>query len=161
MTNQLKLLREAKGFTLIELLVVIAIIGILASIITISGSRIRAQSRDSRRIADLKVIASAVEIYFAQYKTYPVAGCWASSQGGTQWIVFRDPTTNADVTPQYISGGVVPRDPRNTGTWKYEYCAPEGANPYHLRAYLETDHSELKNDTIQGNNAQRIYDLVP
>jgi prepilin-type N-terminal cleavage/methylation domain-containing protein len=154
--------RGSSGFTLIELLVVISIIGILASIISISASRIRAQARDSRRIADLKVLASGLEIYFAQYKVYPTESCWVSSESGQKWIVFRDGTN--DVTSQYFPGGAEPRDPRNNSRYHYEYCAPEGSNPYHLRAFLETNHSELRNDPIQGNtnpNGDPIYDIIP
>jgi type II secretion system protein G len=51
------------GFTLIELLVVIAIIGLLASIVLASLNGARRKSRDARRIADLKQIQNALELY--------------------------------------------------------------------------------------------------
>ena len=53
-----------KGFTLIELLGVIAIIGLLASIVLASLNTARKKSRDARRIADVKQLQLALELYF-------------------------------------------------------------------------------------------------
>jgi len=62
---------ESRGFTLIELLVVVAIIGILASVILSSLNSAREKGRDTKRIADLKQIATALEMYFNDYGRYP------------------------------------------------------------------------------------------
>lgn len=62
-----------KGFTLIELLVVIAIIGILASIVLASLNSARIKSRDARRVADIKQIQLALELYFDANGSYPTA----------------------------------------------------------------------------------------
>lgn len=63
---------KRKGFTLIELLVVIAIIGILASIVLASLNSARKKSRDARRVADVKQIQLALEMYFDSNKSYPL-----------------------------------------------------------------------------------------
>ena len=67
------MLKNKKGFTLIELLVVIAIIGILASVVLASLNTARKKSRDARRVADIKQIQLALELYFdgnsGQYPT--------------------------------------------------------------------------------------------
>ena len=52
-----------KGFTLIELLVVIAIIGLLSSIMTASFSSVRVKARDTKRVAEMRSIEKAINIY--------------------------------------------------------------------------------------------------
>lgn len=52
------------GFTLIELLVVIAIIGILATMLLLQLGIARGRARDTKRIADMSQIRSALELYF-------------------------------------------------------------------------------------------------
>jgi len=61
-----------KGFTLIELLVVIAIIGVLSTLAVIALSSARTKARDSKRMSDLKQIATALELYFNENNTYPL-----------------------------------------------------------------------------------------
>lgn len=60
-----------KGFTLIELLVVIAIIALLSSVVLASLSSARVKSRDARRIADLKQIQLALEMFYDDKGEYP------------------------------------------------------------------------------------------
>lgn len=68
---------KSKGFTLIELLVVMAIIITLMSVVLYSVSRVRKQSRDTQRFADLKMMQDAVELYKIDNGTYPdTSGSW-------------------------------------------------------------------------------------
>lgn len=53
---------------------VIAILALLASIAIAAFNKARADSRDTKRIADIKQIATALEIYFAKYGQYPFNG---------------------------------------------------------------------------------------
>ncbi|HRH33293.1 MAG TPA: type II secretion system protein [bacterium] len=69
----MKQLQNRKGFTLIELLVVIAIIGILSTIAVVALGNARAKSRDAKRIADVKQITSALELYYNDQNDYPIA----------------------------------------------------------------------------------------
>lgn len=60
-----------QGFTLIELLVVIAVIGILSTLAIVSLAGVRAKSRDTKRVADIKQIGNALELYFNDTGSYP------------------------------------------------------------------------------------------
>lgn len=63
--------KSSKGFTLIELLVVIAIIGILSTLAIIALSSARQKARDSKRVADLKQVSNALELYYSDNNDYP------------------------------------------------------------------------------------------
>lgn len=62
--------KKGAGFTLIELLVVIAIIGLLATIAVIALNQARSNSRDSKRIGDLKQINTALQLYYSRSQDF-------------------------------------------------------------------------------------------
>lgn len=105
--------KTQKGFTLIELLVVIAIIGLLASVVLLALGSARQKSRDAKRLADVRQIASALEIYFNDNNGYPAS--------------------TASLVPNYM--GQVPLFPTpNDGcnTTSYNYSATSGSATYQL-----------------------------
>ena len=61
-----------KGFTLIELLIVVAIIAILAAIAVPNFLEAQIRSKVSRVKADLRTIATALEIYNVDQSSYPI-----------------------------------------------------------------------------------------
>lgn len=63
--------KDKKGFTLIELLVVIAIIGLLSTLSILALNQARARARDAKRIADVKQIQTALEMYYNAEGDYP------------------------------------------------------------------------------------------
>ncbi len=65
--------KSNKGFTLIELLVVIAIIGLLSTLAVVALNSARQKSRDSKRVADIKQVQTALELYFADQNGYPAS----------------------------------------------------------------------------------------
>ncbi|MDP3769823.1 MAG: type II secretion system protein [Candidatus Sungbacteria bacterium] len=143
LTNRKK---STSGFTLIELLVVIAIIGVLASVVLASLNTARRKSRDARRIADIKQIQLALELFFdgAGLRNYPLgtvaATCTAASQHGLEALV----------TNNYIPQ--MPRDPQSTLPTNgcYDYSASSavtGRTSYHLGAVLE----ETTNGALTGD----------
>ncbi|MEX0933701.1 MAG: type II secretion system protein [Candidatus Paceibacterota bacterium] len=113
-------IQTQKGFTLIELLVVIAIIGILSSVVLASLNTAREKARDARRIADIKQIQVALEFYFDENNTYPLA------------II--------DLSPSYIP--VAPVDPLDTPLTVYPYQQISSTD-YHLGANLEDSNNSV------------------
>ena len=116
---------KQKAFTLIELLVVIAIIGLLASVVLISLTTTRKKANDVKRIADMRQIQTALDIYYDQNSsTYP-AGDIDSSCGG--WDTSSvDPFLTALVTAGIVTK--TPVDPLNNGgcggyAYRYYYYA--------------------------------------
>jgi prepilin-type N-terminal cleavage/methylation domain-containing protein len=55
--------KQFRGFTLIELLVVIAIIGLLSTVIAAPINEARKKGRDAKKIADLRSINTAIQLY--------------------------------------------------------------------------------------------------
>jgi len=64
--------KAKKGFTLIELLVVIAIIGVLSTLAVVALNSARQKSRDAKRVADVKQMQTALELYYSDTNSYPV-----------------------------------------------------------------------------------------
>ncbi|MCX6731694.1 MAG: type II secretion system protein [Candidatus Parcubacteria bacterium] len=105
--------KRNKGFTLIELLVVIAIIGILSSVVLASLNSARKKARDARRVADIKQLQLAEELYFDGASPHAYSANLAA------------------LAPTYIA--TVPNDPL-TAAYYYELC---GATGYQLGTSLE------------------------
>ena len=144
-----------RGFTLIELLVVIAIIGILSSVVLASLNSARRKGRDARRIADVKQLQLALELYYDANGSYPAALTAANL-----------------VTPGYIAALSV--DPTDATVYPYDQIT--SGSSYYLGASLETSgHSALSSDADStgtnvkgadtagcGNQANRYcYDVKP
>ncbi len=117
-----------KGFTLIELLVVIAIIGLLSTLAVVALNTARAKSRDAKRVADVKQIQTALELYSGDESGYPAdgvadAGTLTLGAAATSDCLDGAGFTGAcAVAPTYM--GLVPADP---GTTNYTYASQDSA----------------------------------
>lgn len=131
----MKTLFTKKGFTLIELLVVIAIIGILSTLAVVSLNNAREKSRDAKRVADIKQVQTALELYFADNNGYPTgtalvlggASAQSLSGGGFTASISASGTT-------YM--GQVPSNPGPGGT-DYAYTQTSSGVSYTLKFTLE------------------------
>ena len=98
MKNKNPQLAHRRAFTLIELLVVIAIIGVLATLSVVALNNARAKSRDAKRVADVKQIQTALELYFNDMNRYPtttefaVGSIFSTSSNGTSTYMTKTPT---------------------------------------------------------------------
>lgn len=143
-------MRLRRAFTLVELLISIFIISLLAGTITVSTSKIRSRSRDNRRIADVKTIQGAVELYRADKGGYPSSiidtvtlspylnpapkdpksgGYCYSYYNGTAWVKGGAETSNGVncATNPPLGGAYMPTN-------------------YWLETILENTHQEAQND---------------
>lgn len=119
------------GFTLIELLIAMAIIGILATVGLGSFRTAQMRGRDTERKSDLKQIANALELYFSDYRRYPLTDLpW-----DTEFKDIKDTT--------YMK--VVPVDP---GGGTYVYRVSSTGNKYQLFTHLENTEDKNINPAI-------------
>ncbi|TSD02674.1 MAG: N-terminal methylation motif domain-containing protein [Parcubacteria group bacterium Athens0714_16] len=146
-------MKKNKGFTLIELLVVIAIIGILSSVVLASLNSARQKSRDARRIADIKQVQLALELYFDSNANYP--------------------TALAPLAPSFIP--TLPKDPQTDTVYTYTALGSgTTCSSYHLMATLEDgNHQALDGDAdaaagtactgggIDAIGTDPLYDVKP
>jgi type II secretion system protein G len=136
------LAKRHRGFTLIELLVVVAIIGILATIALVSFRYSQLRTRDAERKSDLKQIASALELFYSDYKLYPSA----QASGKIMACPYRPtaPATSSacdwgDDSSNLTDGKTVyfrklPQDP---SSGNYSYRVIKDGQAFQLYAHLE------------------------
>ena len=77
---------KKQAFALVELLVVIAIIGILATLAVVSLQNARSRARDAKRIADVRQMQTALELYYNDVGEYPPNISGSISQGGVTYM---------------------------------------------------------------------------
>ena len=116
--------KNKKGFTLIELLVVIAIIGLLSTLAIVSLNSARQKSRDAKRVADIKQIQTALELYYNDNFGYPPD------------VTSGDSITSTSTEVTYM--GQVPVAPTppdgdcDTDNNPYRYTTNDSGATYHL-----------------------------
>jgi len=124
-----------KGFTLIELLVVITVIGLLSAMVLVGLSGVRAQGRDTRRVADLRNLQNGLEIYFNKNSQYPASANSCQSTWNTL---------------QTALGTQLPKDPLNRDQYCYFYAVSHDGLHYTLRALLEDENNPALRDDLGG-----------
>ncbi len=95
-----------KGFSLIELLIVIAIMAILGSLALSAFSTARKQARDVQRKQELNQYKTALEAYYADNSSYPIASSVVTSDGyssGDSAIFY----INGSIVEKYLGQGVL------------------------------------------------------
>ncbi len=126
-----------KGFTLIELLIVVSIIGLLSTLAVVALGSARVKARDSKRLADLKQMQTALELYYTDQNAYPAgAGTGvATAIGTTPYACLNNIAAGfgpTGCTSPYMAA--IPTDPKS-GNYTYTYNA--ASSTYTLNATLE------------------------
>ena len=128
-----------KGFTLIELLIVVAIIGLLSTLAVVALGSARVKARDSKRLADLKQLQTALELYYTDNNAYPtVEGALGT---GNFACLNSSGWQAAGCSSPYM--GQVPTDPK-TGSYTYTVSS----SSYSVSASLEDDVGGLDSGAI-------------
>lgn len=121
-------------------MVVTGIIAFLALVVSVSIFSARGKGDDAKRLSDLRALQTALDIYYADHKRYPLLAEFGS--GGA-----------APLVPGYVL--VMPLDPRGS-RYAYVPCGPVGApTSYHLGTSFEDAKNEyLGRDSDYFNGAQ-------
>jgi len=139
--------KTSSGFTIVELLIVIVVIGILAAITIVAYNGIQVRARDTTRVADLKGVQKALELFYAdqgRFPTTPGGATWDDHWGNLQSCLTAG--TNCGFTPANYRGvSKVPNDPQDNPAASSDadptyYTGWEGRtnDNYVLRARLES-----------------------
>ncbi len=130
-----------QGFTLVELLIVVGIIGLLSSVTLVGLGSFRARGRDARRVADLREVQNALELYYTQSQAYPPTT--GSTADGTSWRSMVTAITGASVGVSSLPTTAPAPAPNAI----YNYGSPSGNQSYVLQATLEDPNNPaLAND---------------
>lgn len=121
-----------KGFTLIELLVVIAIIALLSTLAVVALGSARQKSRDAKRLADMKQVSTALELFFNDQASYPVATDLVLGGATAKCLGAGGFAASACTAPVYM--GLVPTNPSPGGA-NYTYTG--SATAYTISFSLE------------------------
>ncbi|MFA5130577.1 MAG: type II secretion system protein [Patescibacteria group bacterium] len=132
---------SASGFTLIELLVVIAIIGLLATMAVASVAATQKKARDTKRIAEIKQIQTALEMYKDLNGKFPDNTDAGDGAGGYDIGCLGGP-----------SGGDVFIDPlRTSRILSKTVCDPNGTTILDAYAYYKYPAGSYGCDAARGD----------
>ncbi len=160
-----------KGFTLIELLVVVAIIGLLSSIVLISLNTARSKARDAKRLADVRQVASSLELYLNDCGSYPMTSALitlgstyniSSGAANANCTVVGNGTTTGGMSTTAAAGTTyissLPAAPTPAdGTCPATTTIAATGNPYGYQSYKDSAGTTA---TVAGDTAAASYKIA-
>lgn len=135
--NNLKKIQPAqtRGFTLIEMLIIIVIIGVLATIASISMKSARSKAMDAKKVSDIRVLQSGLEMYMLDEGQYPtgIQANWGKplvgpTSGKTYMILPKQLTGNS--YGDYCKGidSIYDYSSVSNNTYTVKYCLDNPMN---------------------------------
>jgi len=73
-------MKSKQGFTIIELVIALAVLGLLATLAAVAVNGAQKKVRDNRRIEDMNMIRSAMQLIYNQTGSYDENTCAAESK---------------------------------------------------------------------------------
>ncbi|MDI6821026.1 MAG: prepilin-type N-terminal cleavage/methylation domain-containing protein [Patescibacteria group bacterium] len=108
---------QERGFTLIELIITIAILAVLVTVlvVAINPAEQLARARDSKRVADLDAIKTAINLYLAQATTtINLSGDGTANQrckgGGGSYTIFFNIATSTGISTSTMGASTTARN---------------------------------------------------
>lgn len=144
---------KKKSFTLIELLIVIAMVALISILAISSFGGTRTKARDTKRLADIKQIQTALEMYYSDQNDYPAGTNLKLGANGVSQCLYHNASLDTGFKANCVSGaitymGKVPTDPKPVlNEAEYVYNHIPGTNTYSIRYYLESGAGDLQGST--------------
>jgi general secretion pathway protein G len=132
------LYRKQEGFTLVELMIVIIILAILTAIAVPSYMVLRNRARTAAAQSELKNIATALEMFYADWEQYPPTGFAALINELTG-----DAAATVNTTGEEYMNPVPATDP-----WGVSYVYTLAAGSYTVESY-GADGADAGGDDIE------------
>ena len=122
---------KQKGFTLYELVVVAGVILLLTSIVLSRLDISRAKGRDTQKVAELKTLQTALELYQLEAGGYPQQPSGAPAKNGVSdtTITTMSSTLQPIVVKGYLS--VIPKPPKGVSA-----LSELGGNIYYYQTVI-------------------------
>jgi general secretion pathway protein G len=119
------------GFTLIELMVVVALIALIAAAVLATLSSARIKSRDARRLADIKSIQTALDLYVTNARVFP-------NPTVAEGVCLNNTDAISALLINTSSIAVMPQDPLQncSDNFHYHYTSTDGST-YTLSFFVE------------------------
>lgn len=141
------------GFTLIEMIAVISIIAILSGIVYANINEARKKARDAIRIADLKQLQQAFDLFYLENGYVPNDIFYSASEGSLFPANSSTDQKWNSYASSFFAGGL--KDPKNNETWSPRSFP--GSIPYNKFGYFYRGKTYL--DKIPCNNGNTDYEL--
>jgi type II secretion system protein G len=143
-------MKYQRGFTLLEMMVVVAIIAILAAVLIPNFTHARAQAATSACMANMKTIATAMELYYTDNQAYPVVSLKPVNQvpGLATYMGNQNP-----VDPAGAGSYEVTAAKSASGVWTYDIWCPGAHDPTTLKQIEptgNTTNATIKYDNVAG-----------
>lgn len=132
--------RTSRGFTIVELLIVIVVIGILAAITMVAYSNVQGKASVAKSQSDLKALQRLIEMYKADYGSYPNTIVSGSRTWFYQW------NTGANGGDNFIPG-IVPQ---------YASSLPKARSGTYIFNSDGTDYKVMRHQSIPANEWSQV-----